>query len=522
MTFVRLSTVVVAALVGGFLVVVTSSGTLADAIRSDPPKETLPNRDRADESEARARCGAVCHAYPPPDVLPRAAWRDAIARMMLIAENQPSPEGPPGVAGRMVPLTPDMQRLLRFYEAEAPAALPAPTPWPNADSRMFAVRAFVPSAAPPDPAMSHVRFLDLDGDGRLEIVGADMRHGLLLSGRPSDSHRRLEVVATVPHPAHFEPLDLNGAGIKGLVVADLGRFFPGDHTDGSVVWLRRTERGELAPLAVSGLPRVADVRPADLNADGKVDLIVSAFGWRKVGNVRVLENRMSSAERSEPTFIAHQVDARAGAVSAVPADLNGDGHLDIVALISQQHETVVAYINTGVGFTFRPEVIYAAPHPNWGSSGLELVDLDKDGDQDVLLAHGDTFDDAIVKPYHGIQWLENTGKYPYVPHTLADLPGVFAAKAGDLDGDGDLDIVACAFLAGGSNLDESEMPSLVWLEQTKPGTFERRTLERKPPRHATLDLADMDGDGDLDLLVGSFATTNTNMPWIELWENRRK
>jgi hypothetical protein len=29
------------------------------------------------------------------------------------------------------------------------------------------------------------------------------------------------------------------------------------------------------------------------------------------------------------------------------------------------------------------------------------VDLDGDGDLDVLLTHGDTFDDAIIKPYHG-------------------------------------------------------------------------------------------------------------------------
>ena len=59
-----------------------------------------------------------------------------------------------------------------------------------------------------------------------------------------------------------------------------------------------------------------------------------------------------------------------------------------------------------------------------------------------------------MKPYHGIQWLENTGGYPFVEHTLAQMPGVHRAQAADIDGDGDLDIVACALLAGGSDVDE--------------------------------------------------------------------
>ena len=138
---------------------------------------------------------------------------------------------------------------------------------------------------------------------------------------------------------------------------------------------------------------------------------------------------------------------------------------------------MLAYINTGAGdFTFERQIVYAAPHPNWGSSGFELVDLDKDGDLDVLLTHGDTFDDGIVKPYRGIQWLENRGGYPFVDHTIAPMPGVHRAQAADLDGDGDLDIVASALLAGGSDVDEKTLPALAWLEQTAPGTFTRHTI----------------------------------------------
>jgi len=139
----------------------------------------------------------------------------------------------------------------------------------------------------------------------------------------------------------------------------------------------------------------------------------------------------------------------------------------------------------------------------------------------VLLTHGDTFDDTIIKPYHGIQWLENKGSFPFVEHTLADLPGVSRAQAADLDGDGDLDIVAGAFVAVGSDVDEASLPSLVWLEQTRPGVFVKHTLETGHPYHATLDLGDFDHDGDIDIVTGNFLFASRAADWVEVWENRR-
>ena len=483
------------------------------ALLAGPSPEAAPPPDRKAAGALAAQHCSACHAVPAPDVLPRAAWRASMEKMAILLEGKTIPgwgQPPPKVA-----LSPEYQQILADYEARAPEALPPPEPWPAAGApARFERRSLGFTAAlTEEPGVSNVLIDDADGDGRADILATDMRQGVVLQVKEGNAG----AIASVPNPAHVALADLDGDGRRDLLVSDLGQFFPGDHERGAVAWARGLAGGFAPAVRWDGFPRVADAEAGDFDGDGRPDVAVAAFGWRLKGNVTVMMNRTS--DWSRPAFERVVVDPRPGAVAVSVLDLDGDKRLDVVAYVSQEHEQVVAYLGDGKG-AFRTQVLYKAPHPNWGSTGLTAVDLDRDGDTDLLATNGDMFDDDLLKPWHGIVWLENKGKLRFEARTLTHLAGVHKAVAADLDGDGDLDVAACALTGAVKRDVAAKLPSLVWLEQVKSGRFEKRTIEVGNPVHATLAAGDVDGDGDIDLVTGTLALFGKSTAWLDVWENK--
>jgi hypothetical protein len=478
-----------------------------------------PRPDAAFVENARREC-TVCHVAPSPADLPRAQWKQRLQDMRRFSLTGIGlPEGKTSGLAQG-----DLAPFVEYFEARAPEALAAPEPWPAPESAplRFERRPMSPPGAAPVPIVANARFLDVDGDGKKEVVACDMGHGLVLVGDPRLRPGELREIAKVPNPVHASAVDLDRDGRTDLLVADIGFFMPEDHSKGAVAWLRQTAEGKWEKrVLVEKLPRVTDVEAVDVDGDGDLDLVVSAFGLYSRGSLLLYENR--TTDWKEPQLVETVLDPRAGALETAVADLDGDGRPDLVALFAQQHEEVAAFLNRGGG-RFEKSTIWAAPTPAWGSTGIRLVDLDGDGDLDVLATNGETLDDATVRPYHGVRWLENRGTYPFVPHELAALPGAHRAVAADLDGDGDLDVAVAAFLPDPDRV-RGGMTSLGWLEQTRPGVFAPHAIERGQLSHTTLDVADVDADGRPELLVGNFvgftfARTDTGFRadgWVDLW-----
>jgi hypothetical protein len=476
-----------------------TAGTPAAARPSSDIKQLRPR--------VEAFCGD-CHAPPPPESFPRNAWYHEVERgYRFYLESQRNDLTPPPLAD-----------VVNFYRAQAPQELSLRRPPRNASQSpvSFTSTPLDPAAGGAPPATAFLRWLAGDNNQPGELVICDMRSGELRTAQPSPGNSSSAVLATLENPCHAEAVDLDGDGRQDLVVADLGSLLPEDHDRGRVVWLRRSAEGIWETRIVAqSLGRIADVRPADFDGDGDQDLVIAEFGWHKTGGIHWLENR-------EGDFQATRLDSRTGAIHVPVCDLNQDGRLDFIALLSQEHESIVAFLNGGEG-RFSSKTLWTAADPGFGSSGIEVVDLDHDGDLDVLYTNGDTLDSSYLKPSHGVHWLENRGALTFVAHRLAYLPGVHRALPGDMDRDGDLDILAVTFIAKPllSPIDQRELDSMVLLQQTAPGEFAYHRLEQGKHEHATLELGDLDRDGDLDIAAGRYLEPAAPaLPHAVIWWNQ--
>lgn len=452
-------------------------------------------------------CGN-CHAAPNPLSFTRQEWPREVQRGFDFYSS----------SGRSDLRVPKNATIRAYYQSLAPEHFPPikPSQLDTTGRQLFQwtnlkLENKVPSAF----AGAGVASVDLGTFGRGLLV-SDMRSGSIFwmkLGNLDLSNVKLSEVAKLRNPGRIRPADFNSDGKLDLLVGDLGSFLPEDHQFGRVLWLEPKSSDTLefdVTEVLVGCGRVADVNSADFDGDGDLDLVVADFGWHETGQVVWLER--VAIEIGVSSFKPHVVDSRPGALQVSIADLDGDGDQDFITLLAQEFEMIIAYINDGQG-SFTSHTVYEMGDPAAGSSGMELVDLDADGDLDIVHTNGDSFDSFHVKPYHAIRWQENLGNLSYGTHLIATMPGVHRASPTDLDADGDIDLVAVAYLPPqvlGEEVGGLEFEAITWFENDGHQNFSRRPLKVGQATHATVLTEDITGDGRIDIVAPCFYDAGTD------------
>jgi hypothetical protein len=366
------------------------------------------------------------------------------------------------------------------------------------------------------PMIAQLTIADLDGDGLRDVIVCDAFRNLVAWVRQAPRGTFTEqTLSAVKAPAHAEAVDFDRDGDVDVLVASLGFLHPNNARIGAVLVLENDGRQRFtARTLVENVARVADARAADLDGDGDLDVSVAGFGYDD-GETSWLEN--TGGWRVTP----HVLQRLSGGINAVPTDVDGDGRQDILALISQEWEEIWAFVNGGGG-RFTPKLVWGSTNPDFGSSWMTVVDLDRDKDPDILYANGDAFEYAPPnsRPWQGIQWLENTGQFRFEFHRIISQQGATSPQAVDFDGDGDLDIV---IVTGNADWNDPAAASLSWLENDGKQQFTRHDLASSPTHLNTVDAGDVDGDGRPEIVAGGMHISRPydRLGRVTLWTRPR-
>ena len=199
---------------------------------------------------------------------------------------------------------------------------------------------------------------------------------------------------------------------------------------------------------------------------------------------------------ANPAWTAADIATSAdGAESVYVADMDGDGDLDIVSA-SRLDDTIAWYENDGVPTSWTAADIATSAG---GAYDIHVADMDNDGDIDIVSAGLN--DDTIA-------WYENDGA-ANPSWTATDIAtsadGAMSVFVADMDGDGDLDIVLASY----------DDHTIAWYENDGAAdpSWTAADIATSALGAASVFVADMDGDGDLDIVSASFY--DDTIAWYE-------
>jgi len=331
--------------------------------------------------------------------------------------------------------------------------------------------------------------LDRDGDGEFVTVdsnGAAVRNGSLGGTWGTATYAETDALGTEDTLCAAYG-DFDGDDDVDMVTGNSGPDFV-LFNDGSGTFTYSGQAGQTLNTAVT-----ASIAVGDMDGDGDLDIVT---GGPATVNNEVWLNDGAGNFTSAFTF-GNTFDSLALALG----DIDGDFDLDVVVGNDGQNRVWRNDSSGGtITLTLRDNQLPANPTNNdQRTNALVLVDMDRDGDLDLLVANGK------LTSGEQNQYFSNDGSGTFT--FLRNLPGAaqpsYSLAVADLNGNGNLD-VAVGNRGNGTNL------GIDVIEGFGNGQFSGQTEKLIDGVHDTRGLAaaDVDGDGDVDLLAADLGATS--------------
>ena len=334
-----------------------------------------------------------------------------------------------------------------------------------------------------------VHVADMDGDGDLDIVSASYADNTIAwyenDGAADPSWTAADIASSADGATEVYVADMDNDGDLDIVSASWN--------DDTIAWYENDGAADPSWTAADIAASADDayhIHVADMDNDGDLDIVSASIND---DTIAWYENDGAA----DPSWTAADIATSAdGAFGVHVADMDGDGDLDIVSA-SGYDDTIAWYENDG------------AADPSWtaadiatsaeGARSVYVADMDGDGDLDIVSA---SFNDDTIA------WYENDGAAD-PSWTAADIAtsadGAHCVYVADMDGDGDLDIVSASFYDD----------TIAWYENDGAAdpSWTAADIATSADGAEEVYVADMDGDGDLDIVSASW--NDDTIAWYE-------
>ena len=369
-------------------------------------------------------------------------------------------------------------------------------------------------------AAQSVAMADVNGDGKPDVLvtncasSSPCGNGIVsvLLGNGDGTFQSAAIYSSGGYDALWVAVgDVNGDGKLDLLV-DNYCASSGNCANGTVAVLLGNGDGTFQPAVTydSGGQYARFVAVADVNADGNPDLLVTNVYGTSAGTnggISVLLGNGDGTFQSAKSYYSGGYEAYSAAV----ADVNADGKLDLVvanqctSFNSCVDGAASVLLGNGDGTFVSAAAYYSG---GYSSPSVAAADVNGDGKLDLVVANQCTSSSNCANGTVGVLLGNGDGTFQTAVAYSSGAESAYSVAVGDLNGDGKPDLVVSSECASSSNCTSGRISVLLG---NGDGTFQTAVTYPSGGFEAfSVAIADVNGDGKVDLVVGNTCATSSS------------